>query len=153
MLVNEFATISPQLVFAPQGLGLHVDHRQVMRAVRAAVPPTVPVCWYRDTPYIIRQPDAQPAPELAAGLTEVALPLAETALTAKVAASQAYASQIGFQFGGAGQVGSKLTQLAAAEGLAAGLAGAAERFSVVPAQVAALPRWAQSTQQQLSAST
>ncbi|RZK46815.1 MAG: PIG-L family deacetylase [Hymenobacter sp.] len=139
LLVNELSATSPQLVFAPQGLGLHVDHRQVMRAVCAAMPPTVPVCWYRDTPYIIRQPDARPAPELPAGLIEVALPLAQATLAAKVAASQAYASQIGFQFGGAGQVSSKLTQLAAAEGLAAGLAGAAERFAVLPTQAAVLP--------------
>jgi len=129
LLSKAVAETSPQLVFAPQGLGLHVDHRQVMQAVRAAVPPTIPVLWYRDTPYIIRQPAAQPAPELPAGLTEIAVPLSEAALAAKIAASQAYASQIGFQFGDAEQVRSKLTQLAGAEAQIAGLAPAAERFA------------------------
>jgi LmbE family N-acetylglucosaminyl deacetylase len=138
LLAKELATSAPQLVFAPQGFGLHVDHRQVMQAVRAAVPPTLPVLWYRDTPYIIRQPQAMPAPELPAGLSEVALPLAEAALAAKVVASQAYASQIGFQFGGAEQVGSKLTQLATSEAQAAGLAQPVERFVVRPAHADAL---------------
>jgi LmbE family N-acetylglucosaminyl deacetylase len=71
LLAAAVAETAPQLVFAPQGLGLHVDHRQVMQAV-AVVPPTVPVLWYRDTPYIIRQPDALPAPELPADLAESA---------------------------------------------------------------------------------
>jgi LmbE family N-acetylglucosaminyl deacetylase len=129
LLAAAVAETSPQLVFAPQGLGLHVDHRQVMLAVRAVVPPTVPVFWYRDTPYIIRQPNALPAPELPAGLPETALPLSEAALAAKIAASQAYASQLGFQFGNAEQVRVKLTQLASEEAQAAGLAPAAERFA------------------------
>jgi LmbE family N-acetylglucosaminyl deacetylase len=139
LLAAALAEISPQLVFAPQGFGLHVDHRQVMQAVRATVPATVPVLWYRDTPYIIRQPAAQPAPELPAGLTEVALPLNEAALVAKIAASQAYTTQIGFQFGDAEQVRIKLTQLAALEGQAVGLGQVAERFAGHPALVGALP--------------
>ena len=139
LLAAVLAATTPQLVFAPQGLGLHADHRQVMQAVVAAVPPALPVLWYRDTPYIIRQPAAQPAPELPAGLVEVARPLPEAALAAKVAASQAYASQIGFQFGGAEAVQLKLTALAAAEGQAVGLTQMAERFAVVPAHLAALP--------------
>ena len=138
LLAAEIAATAPQLVFAPQGLGQHVDHRQVMQAVRAAVLPVVPVLWYRDTPYIIRQPDARPAPELPTGLTAVVLPLTPAALAAKIAASQAYASQIGFQFGGAAAVPAKLTQLAATEGQAAGLAHAAERFAGRAAQATAL---------------
>ncbi|WP_426061227.1 PIG-L deacetylase family protein [Hymenobacter sp. B1770] len=139
LLAAELSATAPKLVFAPQGLGLHVDHRQVMQALCAVVPPSLPVLWYRDTPYIIRQPDAQPAPELPAGLAEVAFPLTAAALAAKVAASQAYASQTGFQFGGTERVLTKLTQLAEAEGKAAGKAHAAERFAVAPAAVAALP--------------
>ena len=139
LLAAELAATPPRLVFAPQGLGLHVDHRQVMRALRAVVPPTTPVLWYRDTPYIIRQPDAQPAPELPVGLSETALPLTAAALAAKIAASQTYASQVGFQFGGAEAVQTKLTQLANAEGRAAGLARAAEQFAVAPGMMAALP--------------
>ena len=130
LLAAAIAETAPQLVFAPQGLGQHVDHRQVMQAVRDVVPLTVPVLWYRDTPYIIRQPEAQPAPELPAGLAEVALPLSEAALAAKVAASQAYASQIGFQFGDTKQVCVKLTQLAGTEAQTAKLVTpAAELFA------------------------
>nr|GFD48999.1 hypothetical protein [Tanacetum cinerariifolium] len=91
--------------------------------------PTVPVLWYRDTPYIIRQPDALPAPELPAGLSETALPLSEAALAAKIAASQAYVSQLGFQFGNAEQVRVKLTKLVSEEAKAVGLSPAAERFA------------------------
>lgn len=139
LLAAAVSETAPQLIFAPQGLGLHVDHRQVMLAVQAAVPPAVPVLWYRDTPYIIRQPDALPAPELPAGLAELAQPLSEVALAAKVAASQAYVSQLGFQFGNAEQVRIKLTQLASAEGQAAGVEQVAERFAGRPALVEALP--------------
>ena len=139
LLEAELVATAPELIFVPQGLGLHVDHRQVMRAVRAVVPPAIPVLWYRDTPYIIRQPNAQPAPELPAGLTEVALPLTAAALAAKIAASQAYASQIGFQFGGFEPVRTKLTLLADAEGKAVGLTQAVERFAVLPGAATALP--------------
>ena len=139
LLEAELAATAPQLVFAPQGLGLHVDHRQVMRAVQAVVPPTTPVLWYRDTPYIIRQPDAQPAPELPVSLTEVAFPLTAAVLATKIAASQAYVSQTGFQFGGLEPVRAKLTLLADAEGKAVGLAQAVERFAVLPGAAAALP--------------
>jgi len=153
LLAAEIAATAPQLLFAPQGLGQHVDHRQVMQAVRAVGPPTLPVLWYRDTPYIIRQPEALPAPELPAGLAEVALPLTEAALAAKIAASQAYASQIDFQFGGAEGVQVKLAQLAATEGQAAGLAQAAERFAVLPAQAMALPGSVAATRPQFSGAT
>lgn len=139
LLAVELVSSNPQLVFVPQGLGLHIDHRQVMQAIQVAVLPAVPILWYRDTPYIIRQPDAQPAPELPAGLVEVAMPLAAVALKTKVAAAQAYASQINFQFGGADQTRIKLAQLAATEGLAAGLEQIAERFAVAPAHADALP--------------
>ena len=42
--------IDASLLFAPQGLGNHVDHLQVIAAVREAVADDL-VCWYRDTPY------------------------------------------------------------------------------------------------------
>jgi LmbE family N-acetylglucosaminyl deacetylase len=140
LLAAAVAETAPQLVFAPQSLGLHVDHRQVMQAV-AVVPPTVPVLWYRDTPYIIRQPDALPAPKLPADLAELPLPPSAAALTFKVAASQAYASQLGFQFGNAEQVRVKLTQLASAEGQAAGLGQVAERFAGHSALLGATSVW------------
>jgi LmbE family N-acetylglucosaminyl deacetylase len=138
LLAAELAKWQAQLLFAPQGFGLHVDHRHVMEAVRA-VAGQVPVLWYRDTPYIIRQPAAVPAPELPPDLTEVAVSLTDAALATCIAASQAYSSQIGFQFGGADQVQIKLTNLALAEGQAAGVDLAAERFAVSLSDAAALP--------------
>src|SRR3954452_24587982 len=53
-LQSEF---EPDLIFAPQGLGAHVDHRQLIRAVQATAGST-PIAWYRDTPYAIRSPGA-----------------------------------------------------------------------------------------------
>ncbi len=139
LLAVEIAALEPQLLFAPQGFGWHVDHRHVMQAVQTEAPPSLPVLWYRDTPYIIRQPGAKPAPELPADLVETVMPLSGAALAAKVAASRAYASQIGFQFGGAEQVQTKLAHLATAEGQAAGVNEVAERFAVSPLYAGCLP--------------
>jgi LmbE family N-acetylglucosaminyl deacetylase len=43
LLAVEIKASAPQLVFAPEGFGLHVDHRQVMQAVCAAVLPAARV--------------------------------------------------------------------------------------------------------------
>ena len=112
-LIEETA---PQQIFAPQGLGGHVDHRQTIRAVQS-VAGDVPVAWYRDTPYAIRDPAAAPfvhAPEAAT------VPIHAT-LDRKIRSACAYASQIGFQFGGADGVAAALTAFTAREG--------GERFS------------------------
>ena len=87
---------APALVLAPQGLGGHVDHLQMARAVREGV--LAPVWWYRDTPYAIRHGDA-PCPAPLAGLGGIAV-AADAGLERKVAAACAYRSQVGFQFGG-----------------------------------------------------
>ena len=109
------AEIRPDLVLAPQGLGDHVDHRQVIRAVQEAT--RGPVAHYRDTPYAIRNPQARPF--IDAG-PEVSVPIA-TVLDRKIAAACAYRSQIGFQFGGPEQAAAALRAFAASEG--------GERFS------------------------
>jgi len=88
--------VAPALVLAPQGLGGHVDHLQMARAVREGV--LAPVWWYRDTPYAIRHGDA-PCPAPLAGLGGIAV-AADAGLERKVAAACAYRSQVGFQFGG-----------------------------------------------------
>ena len=82
------------LWLAPQGLGGHVDHLQVVRAVAALGRPTL---WWRDAPYALRAPDAGPSPDLPAGLVEVALPEARDR---RADACARYATQLGFQFGG-----------------------------------------------------
>lgn len=103
--------LRPDLVLAPQGLGNHVDHRQTIRAVRDALPDGV--CFYRDTPYAIRNPDA--AADVAVPAREFRVGIAR-GLDRKVAASCAYGSQVGFQFGGAEATASALRGFAVAEG-------------------------------------
>ena len=115
------AELQPALVLAPQGLGSHVDHRQMIAAV-LAVPAMPRLVFYRDAPYAIRNQSALPDVRVA-GLEEHAVGIA-AGLDRKVAASCAYASQIGFQFGGPAPLEAALRAFAAAEG-----AGApAERF-------------------------
>lgn len=113
IIADMAAELSPSLVLAPQGLGEHVDHRQMIRAVLATIP-TLPLAFYRDTPYAIRNPCA---------LRNVTIPMLpetvvriDAGLDRKVAASCAYASQVGFQFGGAAEAGQALRAFALREG-------------------------------------
>lgn len=107
------ADTAPDLVLAPQGLGNHVDHVQVIHAALQCFPAERMAFW-RDTPYAIRQPAAQPSPWLPPG-PRVAVPLG-AALARKVAAAQAYTTQIGFQFGGSDALATALEQFALREG-------------------------------------
>lgn len=110
---------SPTVIFAPQAIGGHVDHVQVVRAldeVPALGRGRVPVLWWRDFPYTIRPGD--PAQPFRARFE--ALPIRNVALdgaarAAKAAACRAYASQIGFQFGTSGRLEDKLSESGAVE--------------------------------------
>lgn len=106
--------LDPELVLAPQGLGRHVDHRQVVRAVLASVPADR-LGFFRDTPYVIRDPRAEPDALLVVALDELEVPVLG-ALERKIGASCAYASQVGFQFGGPEAAATALTALAEREG-------------------------------------
>ena len=86
-------------VFAPQGIGNHVDHLQTIKAVLHLNLKT-PIFWYKDTPYAIHFPDSRPADLLPTNLLETAFDVSGSILK-KVEACCAYATQIGFQFGGA----------------------------------------------------
>ncbi len=141
--------LQPELVVAPQAIGGHADHRHVVRAVaecalaRAAAGHPLAVAWYRDTPYIIRHPgalppaplDAEDAPDAPA--TDLALPVDPPALAAKLDACAAYASQLGFQFGGAPAMRDALTQLAADEARRAGTRAPAAEVVAATAPAAA----------------
>ncbi len=81
------------LWLAPQGLGGHVDHLQVVRAVAALGRPTA---WWRDAPYVLRAPDSSPSPDLPSGLRPVRLP-GDAARRADACAH--YVTQLPFQFG------------------------------------------------------
>ena len=95
------ADTQPDLILAPQAIGGHVDHVQVVRAFRAAQPP-LPVLWWRDFPYTVRDAaPKQPLRHLFEPYPEWTVRLGAEAERRKAEACAAYASQIGFQFGGA----------------------------------------------------
>ena len=104
-LVEQLRPVEADLWLAPQGLGAHVDHLQVVRAVAALQRPTA---WWRDAPYVLRAPDAQPSPDLPVGLTAVPL-TADRGRRADACAR--YATQLGFQFGGELQMSEALAGL------------------------------------------
>ena len=122
------AETAPDLIPAPQAIGGHVDHVQMVLSLREAVH-DVPVLWWRDFPYTVRDAaPKQPLRDLFESLPTRQVTLDGAAEAAKAAACGAYATQIGFQFGGA-------------EGLARRLAeeGGVERFKaegVLPAGLA-----------------
>ena len=53
-LADLIAAEAPDLLLAPQAVGGHVDHVQVVRALRS-VAPAVPILWWRDFPYTVRE--------------------------------------------------------------------------------------------------
>ncbi len=93
-VLTAFRSYDADLWLAPQGLGGHVDHLQVVRAVTALGRPAL---WWRDAPYALRSPDVDPSPDLPTGLVEVALPEDRGR---RGDACACYTTQLGFQFGG-----------------------------------------------------
>ena len=123
---------APDVVFAPQALGEHADHLQVVRAIRELPAAAPPVVWYRDAPYATRNPESLPSPILPDGLSEGAVDVTET-LGAKLRASAAYRTQLGFQFGGEGGMRETLSNFATAEARRLGLpSGAAAEAMMLP---------------------
>lgn len=99
----------PDLLLMPQAIGGHVDHVQLVHATERAVEPAMPVLRWFDFPYLMRDPS--PAAPFGAMLDK--LPLREVALGPEAArgkrdACLAYASQIGFQFGGSAGLDGRL---------------------------------------------
>ena len=84
------------LWLAPQGLGGHVDHLQVVRAVAALGPADAVVA--RRAVRAARPRRARPSPDLPGGLVEVALPAGPRAAAPTPAPATRRSS--GFQFGG-----------------------------------------------------
>ena len=130
VLQGLMSALDPMRVFAPQGLGNHADHLQVIAAVRDTLADDL-VCWYRDTPYAIRKPNALPSSLLPLDLTEQATPLTEDGLARKIAGACAYESQTGFQFGGPAEVARNLREFHAAEAARLGLTGYAETYLTI----------------------
>ena len=90
------ADVRPALLLAPQAIGGHVDHVVTARAIRA-VAPTSPVLWWRDFPYVARHSARAPC---AADLVDLAEYTVSVEPERRRSACTAYASQLGFQFGG-----------------------------------------------------
>ena len=105
--------LAPELVLAPQGLGRHVDHQQVIDAAVRAFPADR-IAFYRDTPYAMRQTKARGADAIPIAAEERVR--ISRALDRKIAAAQEYSTQIGFQFGGAAALDTALREFAMREG-------------------------------------
>ena len=104
------AAEQPDLVLAPQAVGGHVDHVQAVRAL-TGLAVSAPILWWRDFPYTVR--DARPREPLAdlfADLPVRRIALDPEAQARKRAACAAYASQIGFQFGGVAGLDARLAR-------------------------------------------
>ena len=114
------AHLQPDLILSPVGIGRHVDHRQVTRAVeklKGEHSDKLFVRWY-DEPYLARNPAEYPASvrtgqhpgweALRAQATRPGtIPLrmdGESYADRKLAACAAYTTQVGFQFGGAAAI-------------------------------------------------
>ena len=124
------AELRPDLVATPQGLGNHVDHQQAAAAAADSFGAHA-TAFYRDTPYAIRNPAALALPGTPTALTTFDI---TAAVDRKIAAAQAYGSQIGFQFGGPLPLAAALRRFALAEGEGT----AAERLSGAAAAALAL---------------
>ena len=125
----------PGALLSCQGLGQHVDHLHVVRAVAALGAETgLPVLWWRDLPYAMREGAAAPAPGLPDGLQPLAVPLPPRALAAKLDACAAYGTQLPYQFGRDADappeaaMRARLAAFAHDEGRAAGGGRPAERW-------------------------
>ena len=113
----------PELVLAPRALGGHVDHRRLIKAIPEAWTPVTAL--YRDTPYTLR---------IATAPTDAAdrpVPVAAQ-LDRKLDACAAYATQLGFQFGGETAMRQTLRKLAQSEGRRLDAGGPAEALAPPP---------------------
>lgn len=122
-LADAFETLisqtRPDLILAPQAVGGHVDHVQVVRALRACrsgVRPPAPILWWRDYPYTVRSADPQePLRETFSEFAPREIRFGSDCEARKAKACAAYGTQIGFQFGGAEALAERLKHEGAVE--------------------------------------
>ncbi|MBV8614242.1 MAG: hypothetical protein JOY66_10790 [Acetobacteraceae bacterium] len=91
---------------------------QLVLAARAAVPEGVPVLWWTDFPYSAR-PHSHPAEPFAAEMRGLPERAVAGDAAARLPACAAYATQLGFQFGGAAGLARALAEAGAVERLRA----------------------------------
>lgn len=100
--------LAPEFVFCCEGIGGHVDHLLLRDVAGGVTGWSRRLLHWRDQPYA-RRTDTAPAPGSAAiGIGP--------ALAAKQAATRAYVSQLGFQFGGAEAAAATVAAAAVADG-------------------------------------
>ena len=100
------ASLGPDLVLGPRGVGAHVDHL-VVREAMARVPGQA-LLW-TDWPYAGRTDAPDPHANADRHARRLAVPVRN--LSAKLSACAAYATQLGFQFGGEGAMRAALTDV------------------------------------------
>lgn len=110
-------SLAPERILAPLGLGGHVDHLVTIAALGRT---RVPVHRWRDAPYVLR------APAVVRGDQEYAVAAGPAQLRRKLDACAAYASQLGFQFGGEAAMRATLRAFAEDEGRRLHAGGPAE---------------------------
>jgi LmbE family N-acetylglucosaminyl deacetylase len=102
-------------VYAPLGLGNHVDHQLVHAAASRLQAAGVPIVWYEDFPYAIRPGGAEQHAALTAGRRPLVVPIGDW-LQRKIAAVAAYATQVPVLFGSAAAMPAAVRAYAAAVG-------------------------------------
>ncbi len=88
----------PDLVLAPQAVGGHVDHVQLVLALRRVLASPTCILWWCDFPYSIR-PHTHPTQPFATALAAEPEYTIIGDAAARLQACLAYETQIGFQFG------------------------------------------------------
>ena len=105
----------PALILAPQAIGGHVDHRRVVEALARVRSRGVPVLWWTDWPYAAR-PHSHPARPFASRFDDLPPVAIRGDAARRRNACAAYASQLGFQFGGLAGLDRALLAAGPAEG-------------------------------------
>ena len=122
--ISNMLTPGEPLLFAPLGVGNHVDHQVVAAAALALIPQAGRLTFYEDYPYVerpgalTRRLDALREVEWSAELQ----PLSVGCIEAKIEAIGAYQSQLSNLFGGAEGMKLRITEYARAICPADGLA-------------------------------
>lgn len=101
-LVELIDATCPDVVLGPLGLGSHVDHL-VVAAALGAIEPGVRLQRWEDWPYVDRQ-----GQDALRDRAHIVVDLTDADIDNKITASTAYQSQIGFQFGSADVMASRL---------------------------------------------
>lgn len=96
-LADLCGAVQPDVLLGPRAIGAHVDHL-VVREAMVGLPHRT--AWWTDWPYAGRSDAPDPFATADLDARRLAVIVGHADVTAKLDACAAYASQIGFQFGG-----------------------------------------------------